>query len=426
MDKKKYSLLVKQIKWNIYPKDHDIEKKWSLKFWINGKPYKFIKQLNSFNTVKERLQYIETTLKPAAIERLYKEGIQIKGKEKIPHFTELQNALSKRKLTYKKDTVQEYTSKAKQFCIWNSKKQLTAITTNDVRDFMIYLREEKKLKNATINDHISALRTLFKYLIEDRVILHNPFEGADRLKRHSVGFDYFSFDQTAKIRKEINDPFLLLACYFQYYCFIRPVKELLPIQIGDIDTDKAQLLIRGEQAKNSRTHLVPIPKALNEVLINLKLNQYKPSERLFCALMKKNKIAVNYFSSKHQGIISKMGFNTARYKFYSWKHTGAVAFIKAGGTIKELQLRMRHKNIETTDIYLKRLGITDFDVNDIPLPDITQKKILLPSSTSNNKLEGFLQFADHEKLQIALKMGALNIEDTELKFLLQSLAKCLE
>lgn len=421
MDKKKYFLLVQQIKWNIYPKDHNIEKNWSLKFWWQGKPYKFIKKLNTFSTVKERLQYIEVTLKPAAIQKLLNEGVTLQETQPIPHYQEIYNSLQSRQLLYKKDTLREYRSKAKQFCEWNN-QQLHRVTPATVRDYMIHLREAKKLKNATINDHISCLRQTFRYLIEDKIVVFNPFKDAARLKKHSVGFDYFTAKQSAKILEAINSPVLLLACYIQFYCFVRP-KEMRYLLVGDIDTDKAKMLIRGEDAKNQRTHIIPIPQPLNEVLKDLKLGQYKHNQPLFFALKNTDKIGVNYFSSQHQAIISQLGFNTARYKFYSWKHTGAVAFIKAGGTMKELQLRMRHKHIKTTDGYLMRLGISEFDVNEITLPNITQKSVLLPSHSP--KLQDFLKFADREKIKIALQMGALNIEDAELKFLLQSLAKYL-
>ena len=43
------------------------------------------------------------------------------------------------------------------------------------------------------------------------------------------------------------------------------------------------------------------------------------------------------------------------YKFYGFKHTGAVAALKAGANIKDIQHQMGHSSIDITDEYLKSM-----------------------------------------------------------------------
>jgi site-specific recombinase XerD len=40
-------------------------------------------------------------------------------------------------------------------------------------------------------------------------------------------------------------------------------------------------------------------------------------------------------------------------KLYELKHTGAGRAIEAGANIRDVQLHLRHSNINTTEIYLK-------------------------------------------------------------------------
>ena len=48
-----------------------------------------------------------------------------------------------------------------------------------------------------------------------------------------------------------------------------------------------------------------------------------------------------------------------RYSMYSWKNTGVVDSYLKGIGIKDLQAQLRHKNLETTYLYLRSLGLFD-------------------------------------------------------------------
>ena len=70
-------------------------------------------------------------------------------------------------------------------------------------------------------------------------------------------------------------------------------------------------------------------------------------------------IPLNTMRTRHQKILKDLKFNTIRHKLYSWKHTGAVQFVKNGGLLKDLQLQLRHHSLDQVDAYLKDLGVGD-------------------------------------------------------------------
>ena len=69
-------------------------------------------------------------------------------------------------------------------------------------------------------------------------------------------------------------------------------------------------------------------------------------------------MATSYFLSKFRKALKSLGFGT-EYLLYSWKHTGAVACVRAGASLKELQIQLRHHSLEEVDKYIRQLGVND-------------------------------------------------------------------
>ena len=77
---------------------------------------------------------------------------------------------------------------------------------NDARDFMEYLRDEKRLANKSINNHLKNMGIAFNYIEKHggQVWRQNPLEAIDMLpvvvRKHAA----FSDDQIRKIKEEIR------------------------------------------------------------------------------------------------------------------------------------------------------------------------------------------------------------------------------
>ncbi|MEL6141588.1 MAG: tyrosine-type recombinase/integrase, partial [Bacteroidota bacterium] len=66
----------------------------------------------------------------------------------------------------------------------------------------------------------------------------------------------------------------------------------------------------------------------------------------------------NTMYERNKKFLRRMNYGS-EYSLYSWRHTGAVAVAKAGASLKELQIQMRHHSISQTDEYLRQLGVQD-------------------------------------------------------------------
>lgn len=76
--------------------------------------------------------------------------------------------------------------------------------------------------------------------------------------------------------------------------------------------------------------------------VKKKLSNRNPNEYVFPRGHYLSPIGMNTMGRQHREILKEQGGDTSRYKLYSWKHTGAVAAVKAGIHIKQLQIQFRH------------------------------------------------------------------------------------
>jgi len=199
--------------------------------------------------------------------------------------------------------------------------------------------------------------------------LGSLMDGVETLKVQPVSALYFQKYQVKKLKKEIpaRYPDLWFACQLLYYCFIRPGEQRM-MKVSDILFDDWKIRMRGEIAKNKKTQFITIPVAFRKDIE--KLQELGPNEWLFPDWRDGTKpIGANTMNKRHRKILNELGFSKD-HKLYSWKHTGAVACVKAGISLKELQIQLRHYSLQEVDEYLKQLGVYDLQQLEAKFPSL--------------------------------------------------------
>ena len=205
----------------------------------------------------------------------------------------------------------------------------------------------------TYNKYIDILRRIFR-----GAGLYFDFDSIERAKANSTPARYFQRHQAKILLRRIDeaDPELGLFVRFLYYCFIRP-KELRMLRVGDVLLEEGEIRVPGEVSKNTKTQFVVIPAPFLPAL-NF-LYEKQPGDFIFPARRDASKpISKNQMYERHKRILDGLNFGDG-YTLYSWKHTGAVMAAKAGISIKELQLQLRHHSLDETDKYLRQMGVKD-------------------------------------------------------------------
>lgn len=288
--------------------------------------------------------------------------------------------LKNKEATVGRNTIKTYRKDLKLFGAWLIAEELEKIHLvefgmPDAWAFSDYL-DQKGLAKKTYSNIIGTLRGVWAYLIERQIISENPFLKIQKRKggrTQHIPYQPWQVREFKRICLHVEqDRQLWLFINFIYYCFLRPGAEARNLQIRHIL--KRTIIVPGGLAKNNETEHVRIPKGLEDLIQQYKLRSYPPGYYIFSTSGEPGPSPVNerYMYGHNRKILNLAGFTDQEYDLYGWKHTGVISLYMATKDIKLVQVQCRHKDISTTDIYLRDLGLfLDQDALDI-FPDPSQ------------------------------------------------------
>jgi site-specific recombinase XerD len=236
------------------------------------------------------------------------------------------------------------------------KGTINKITSDNIRDFFFWMAKQDYDKS-TCERYFLSTRSLFKYALKNKEIDFVPFD--------KVVFPRKKKDQGAEMIQNVHlkplledmrdsDPQLYLAAMTQYYCFIRPGKELRLLKVGDVDLEKGLITVRQENAKNKTKQIVTMPEQLIELYRGYGIDKFNQDYFIFG----KKKVpgpkpfSVNMLRWRFNKIRTRLHL-PKEYKFYSFKHTGASNLHMSGISLRELMDQLRHTKLSATEHYIK-------------------------------------------------------------------------
>jgi integrase len=157
-----------------------------------------------------------------------------------------------------------------------------------------------------------------------------------------------------------------LAIEFEYYCFLRPGKELRFLKIKDIDFTRGTINVDKIRSKTNLERFPTIPLVFLNELREIKLHLY-PKE--YFVIGKNGQpgpmpISKNTLRNRFRYFREKLNMPES-YKFYSWKHTGNGMASDAGITTKDLQEQNGHTSLLTTEKYMRyKIGKVNKKIRD--------------------------------------------------------------
>lgn len=261
-------------------------------------------------------------------------------------------------------TLPTYQSKIRIFCMWIDSRSMGAndvstITNDTIVAFFRWLITDQKRSRKTVSTYRQVLQSLFEWLVKQKVFISNPVHDLpntdlinDQAPSPIHAADIESFKEAFQ-----KDPQLWLAVQFQYYCALRPGRELRLLKIKNIDFARGLVTVNRAEAKKRITRTVVIPEVfLKELRTTYKLNGYPKDFYVFgingepgTELLGKNNLRFRFNKIREELNMP------VEYKFYSWKHTGAVNASLAGIPDKHIQLQLGHTSLETTNRYLRKM-----------------------------------------------------------------------
>ena len=232
----------------------------------------------------------------------------------------------------------------------------TRVRAEDVREWIIYLLDERNISPASVNVKLSALRSFYRYLRLTGYVSINPMEKIASLKT-SRPLPYFvresEMDRLLELTLEdrslggIRDRLVIMMLY---ETGIRR-SELLGLKDSDVDTVAMQVKVTG---KRNKQRIIPFGNELKEEIqaylcsreseLGLKEaaaffvtdNGMPLTDSLLSSIVKDNLSKVTTIKKKSPHVL---------------RHSFATAMLNNKADLTSIQKLLGHESVATTEIY---------------------------------------------------------------------------
>ena len=239
-------------------------------------------------------------------------------------------------------TIDAYTYHARRFADF-IKKPLDRATGRDVRNFQLYLIEDKKVAYSSFNQAVCALRFLYTHTIQvPWPVTMVPFGKRPKML------------PTVLSRQEVNE---LLQCTANlkqrtflttlYAAGLR-LSEAAHLQIPDIDSDRMQLRVACGKGRKER-HVPLSPRLLKELRVYW--IEYRPSQYLFPGKTPDRPYAETSIQKAIKKSAQLAGIKK-RVHPHVLRHSYATGLLEAGVDLLTISRLLGHASFTTTMIYL--------------------------------------------------------------------------
>ena len=226
---------------------------------------------------------------------------------------------------------------------------------SDIRFYLMYLKEEKKDNNSSIDRKLSALRGFYKFLANEGIVKSNAFSLISGPKKEKKLPRYFEYNELEELflvpdtRTSLGQRDLLLL-EFLYATGVR-VGELVNIKIKDIDFSSKSILILG---KGNKERIVTYGEYCEEALKNYLNDGYLRLNLSKCEYLFLNKSGHKLTERGVRYILDQIIKKTSLNKSISphmIRHSFATHLLNEGCDLTTVQKLLGHESIKATQIY---------------------------------------------------------------------------
>jgi integrase/recombinase XerD len=258
-------------------------------------------------------------------------------------------------------TVSAYASDIGQFAgfLERRKRMLAAARRNDVRDFLQELFTNQ-VDGRSVGRKLSALRHFYRYLLLDRLIVHDPTLNIDSPKQWKVLPKSLAreemegllqsprppsnrkFDQAIAMRDR--------AMLEMFYAGALRVSEIIGVKIEDVKLDLGYVLVRG---KGDKERIVPLGRSAVDAV-----TAYMRGARAVLAAEKGSPLlflgrGARKLSRQRvwQMVRAASATTGRRASPHMLRHSCATHMVENGADLRTVQTILGHADISTTQVY---------------------------------------------------------------------------
>jgi integrase/recombinase XerD len=241
---------------------------------------------------------------------------------------------------YSKSTVSTYSAMFGQFIAHFAPTPPAKITEEQIKTYMNFLVEKRKLSQSTHNQAINAIKFYYEHVLG----LEKKKYWLDRPRKEKKLPKVLSEKDVIRLIAAANN--------VKHQCMIATLysaglrrSELINLRLQDVDMNRKQVWVRGAKGKKDRVTLL---SAHLIVALNHYLDEYKPNYWLFEGLRRKQ-YSANSVGAVVKQSAARAGLN--RVTPHMLRHSFATHLMDHGTDTRVIQSLLGHASIETTQIY---------------------------------------------------------------------------
>jgi integrase/recombinase XerC len=222
----------------------------------------------------------------------------------------------------------------------------------DVRRFVSW-RHRSGASGKSLQRELSALRSLYRYLLREGVAAANPAQGVRAPKTVRKLPATFEPDQICGLLDQPPEDTLALrdtAMIELFYSSGLRLSELVSVNLGDVDMEDGSLEVLGKGAKTRR---VPVGGQAREAIrcwLRVRGNLADPGEPALFVSQRGNRIHPRTVQQRLKRWALERGAGRNLHP-HLLRHSFASHLLESSGDLRAVQELLGHANIATTQIY---------------------------------------------------------------------------
>jgi len=244
-----------------------------------------------------------------------------------------------------------------------TRKSVSAIRRDHVRDYARELLERRALKEATVKRRIATLRVLFRWMEREELLSLTPFHRLEipirvpkRLPRAlDAGEMRDLLERSEAETRQGGQPSRYVAGLMHFIIVTLfttglRIGELVSVRLDDINAPDGTIRVRGK-GNRERHVFLPGSKALATLTRYLRLRQHlRPRHDQLLTAEDGSPMTTHRIRKSLSSLAKRAGL-PRRLTPHMLRHTAATQLLEAGVDIRVVQRLLGHSSIATTQIY---------------------------------------------------------------------------
>lgn len=225
-------------------------------------------------------------------------------------------------------------------------------SVDEIKSFLSFQKQSGAVSSSTLNVRVACLKYYFRNIVNriDLVVsIPNP-------RRAKYDTEILNKREIKRLLNSCRDLRQSLIIQLLYECGLR-ISEVVKLRVSDFNKEDATIHIR--KSKGGRTRTVNYGNQLRSTLNKYAKTHGLHSDTLIDSYVHPGKpLSISGTQYIVRQVIRRSGIKK-KASCHTLRHTYAVHYLNAGGSIFSLQKLLGHSNITTTLEYLKHAKVPD-------------------------------------------------------------------